>query len=69
MIPHSEEIQDVNVFNSGATRTHLFRPAEPGRFPGMHCFSEIYQFTVPICRLERFLTGLNHNGIPVAAVF
>ncbi len=32
--------------------TQLFRPAIPGRFPGVWLFSEIYQVTAPIRRLS-----------------
>jgi carboxymethylenebutenolidase len=57
MILHSDEIQDVNVADSGAMRMHLFRPIEPGRFPGVLLFSEIYQVTAPIRRLAAMIAG------------
>lgn len=42
---------------SGAMRTHLFRPAAPGRYPGLILFSEIFQATGPIRRTAAFLAG------------
>ena len=42
---------------TGTMRTHLFRPAGDGRFPGILLFSEIYQVTPPIRRLAAFLAG------------
>ncbi len=42
---------------TGPMRTHLFRPARDGRFPGVVLFSEIYQVTAPIRRLAAFLAG------------
>ncbi len=41
----------------GAMRLHLFRPAVPGRHPGILFFSEIYQVTDPIRRLAAFVAG------------
>ena len=41
-------------------RTHLFRPAVAGRFPGVLLFSEIYQVTAPIRRLASLLAGLGY---------
>jgi carboxymethylenebutenolidase len=38
-------------------RLHLFRPAIPGRFPGVLFFSEIYQVTDPIRRLAALVAG------------
>jgi len=63
MILHSNEIQDVEVSDSGSMRMHLFRPAGPGRFPGVLLFSEIYQVTAPIRRLAAMIAG---NGYVVA---
>lgn len=58
MIIRSDETADVPVENSaGPMRLHLFRPAIPGRFPGLVLFSEIYQVTAPIRRLAAFLAG------------
>ncbi len=35
---------------TGPMRTHLFRPAAPGRYPGILLYSEIFQVTAPIRR-------------------
>ena len=58
MIIRSDETADVAVAGSdGAMRLHLFRPALPGRFPGILLFSEIYQVTSPIRRLAAMVAG------------
>ncbi len=49
---------------TGPMRTHVWRPAADGRFPGVVLFSEIYQVTAPIRRLAAFLAG---NGLVVSA--
>ncbi|MEY2599929.1 MAG: hypothetical protein RLZZ244_64 [Verrucomicrobiota bacterium] len=48
---------------SGPMRTHVFRPAAPGRYPGIILFSEIFQVTGPIRRMAALLAG---NGFVVA---
>ena len=63
MIVRSDEDEDVAVPGAGTMRTHLFRPAIDGRFPGVLFFSEIYQVTAPIRRLATLLAG---NGYVVA---
>ncbi len=63
MILRSDETQDIDVAGSGPMRTHIFRPAIPGSFPGVHLFSEIYQVTAPIRRLAAMIAG---NGYVVA---
>lgn len=63
MIVRSDEIEDVAVPGAGTMRTHLFRPAIDGRFPGVLFFSEIYQVTAPIRRLATLLAG---NGYVVS---
>ena len=63
MILRSDETADVPVEGSGPMRLHLFRPAVPGRFPGLVLFSEIYQVTAPIRRLAATLAG---HGFVVA---
>lgn len=60
MIIRSDETQDVDVPGSGTMRTHLFRPAVEGSFPGVLLFSEIYQVTAPIRRLAAMLAGNGH---------
>jgi carboxymethylenebutenolidase len=47
----------------GAMRTHLFRPAAPGRYPGLILYSEIFQVTGPIRRTAAMLAG---HGFVVA---
>ena len=42
---------------SGLMRTHLFRPATAGKFPGVILFSEIYQMTAPIARTAAMIAG------------
>ena len=56
MILADPETADLPT-RTGPMRTHLFRPAAAGRFPGLVLFSEIYQVTAPIRRLAAFLAG------------
>lgn len=42
---------------TGSMRTHLFRPTEEGRYPGVVFFSEIFQVTGPIRRTAAMLAG------------
>lgn len=65
MILRSDETQDVDVPDNGSMRMHLFRPAEPGRFPAVLLFSEIYQVTAPIRRLAAMIAGHGYVvGVP-----
>ncbi len=48
---------------TGPMRTHLFRPAAPGKYPGILLYSEIFQVTGPIRRTAAFLAG---HGFVVA---
>lgn len=49
----------------GPMRTHLFRPAAEGRFPGIVLFSEIFQATGPIRRTAALLAGHGYVvGVP-----
>jgi carboxymethylenebutenolidase len=58
MILRSDETADIEVPGApGPMRLHLFRPAVPGRFPGIVLYSEIYQVTGPIRRLAAFMAG------------
>lgn len=41
----------------GSMRTYLFRPAAPGRYPGVVLYSEIFQVTGPIRRTAAMLAG------------
>lgn len=48
---------------AGLMRTGVFRPAAPGRYPGLVLFSEIFQITPPIRRTAALLAG---HGFVVA---
>jgi carboxymethylenebutenolidase len=41
----------------GPMRTHIVRPAAPGRYPGVVFYSEIFQITAPIRRTAAMLAG------------
>jgi len=43
--------------STGPMRTHIVRPAAPGRYPGILLFSEIFQVTAPIHRTAVQLAG------------
>lgn len=49
---------------TGPMRTHIFKPAAPGRYPGIIFYSEIFQVTGPIRRTAAMLAG---HGYVVAA--
>jgi carboxymethylenebutenolidase len=49
---------------SGPMRTHLFRPAAAGKYPGIMLFSEIFQVTGPIRRTASLLAS--HGFVVVA---
>ena len=42
---------------TGPMRTHVVRPAAPGKYPGILLFSEIFQVTAPIHRTAVQLAG------------
>ncbi|HSY19148.1 MAG TPA: dienelactone hydrolase family protein [Candidatus Acidoferrales bacterium] len=48
---------------NGPMRTHIFRPAASGKYPGLVLFSEIFQVTAPIRRTAALLAG---HGFVVA---
>jgi carboxymethylenebutenolidase len=48
---------------TGPMRTAVFRPAAPGRYPGLLLYSEIFQITAPISRTAALLAG---HGFVVA---
>ena len=56
MIIQSDEWVDLQTA-TGPMRTHIFRPAAPGRYPGLVLYSEIFQVTGPIRRTAAFLAG------------
>ena len=41
----------------GSMRTHIFRPAAPGKYPGIVFYSEIFQVTGPIHRMAAMIAG------------
>jgi len=51
-----EEIETLST-GSGPMRTHVARPAAPGRYPGLLFFSEIFQRTGPIARTAAMMAG------------
>ena len=50
------EFEDIAT-PSGPMRTHLFRPAAKGKYPGLLLFSEIFQVTGPIRRTAAWFAG------------
>jgi len=52
MIICGDEAAEAAAPRSWLIPTHLFRPAVPGRFPGVWLFSEIDQVTATIPRLS-----------------
>jgi carboxymethylenebutenolidase len=61
MILRSDEHADIEVPGApGSMRLHVFRPAVPGRFPGVVLYSEIFQITAPIRRLASVIAGLGY---------
>jgi len=60
-----QERQTVELATpTGPMRTHVWRPAGEGRFPGIIFYSEIFQITAPIARTAALIAG---NGFVVAA--
>src|SRR5690349_18278558 len=62
MVIKDDESADVDT-PSGPMRTHIFRPAAEGRYPGILLYSEIFQVTGPIHRTAALLAS---NGFVVA---
>jgi carboxymethylenebutenolidase len=56
MILHADEFADLPTAY-GPMRTHLYRPAAAGRYPGVLLYSEIFQATAPIRRTAALLAG------------
>lgn len=56
MIILDNEIVDLAT-PYGPMRTHIFRPAAPGKYPGIVFYSEIFQVTGPIRRTAAMLAG------------
>lgn len=63
MVIKDDEFVDIST-RTGPMRTHVFRPAAPGKYPGVLLFSEIFQVTPPIRRAAAMLAG---HGYVVAA--
>ena len=56
MIIINDEYVTLDTPN-GPMRTHIVRPAAPGRYPGIVFYSEIFQITAPIRRTAAMLAG------------
>jgi carboxymethylenebutenolidase len=56
MIFKESEFADIPT-RTGPMRTYIFRPAEPGSYPGVLLYSEIFQVTGPIRRAAAMLAG------------
>lgn len=56
MIVINDEFVTLDTSN-GPMRTHIARPAAPGRYPGIVFYSEIFQITAPIRRMAAFFAG------------
>src|SRR5579864_4417267 len=50
------EFADIPT-RTGPMRTYIFRPAAPGKYPGVVLYSEIFQITGPIRRTASMLAG------------
>src|SRR5476651_1718781 len=62
MTLHDAESVDLST-PTGPMRTHVFRPAAAGAYPGILLYSEIFQVTGPIRRTAALLAG---HGFVVA---
>lgn len=63
MVIKDDEVVDIPTAK-GPMRTYIFRPAAPGKYPGVLFYSEIFQVTGPIRRTAAMLAG---HGYIVAA--
>src|ERR1051325_8985003 len=77
MVIKDDESVDVET-PSGPMRTHIFRPAAEGRYPGILLYSEIFQVTGPIRRTAALFAGhgyvvavpeIYHEFAPAGAAF
>jgi carboxymethylenebutenolidase len=77
MIIVNDEYVTLDTPN-GPMRTHIVRPAAPGRYPGIVFYSEIFQITAPIRRTAAMLAGhgyivampeIYHEFEPAGTVF
>ena len=55
MVVIEEQVELSTLF--GPMRTHITRPAAPGRYPGIVFYTEIFQVTGPIRRTAAMLAG------------
>ena len=55
VITDNEQVELTTAY--GPMRTHILRPAAPGRYPGIVFYSEIFQVTAPIRRTAAMLAG------------
>ena len=62
MILKSDEVAFIDT-PTGPMQTYVFRPAAPGRYPGILLYSEIFQVTGPIRRTASLLAS---HGFVVA---
>lgn len=56
MTIQDQEFADIAT-PTGPMRTSVFRPAAPGRYPGIVLYSEIFQVTGPVRRTAAMLAG------------
>src|SRR5438445_4245903 len=63
MVINDTEFVDIPT-GTGPMRSYIFRPAAPGKYPGILFYSEIFQVTGPIRRTAAMLAG---HGYVVAA--
>src|SRR5580693_3644388 len=56
MIIKDDEYAEIPT-PTGPMRTCIFRPAVPGKYPGVVLYSEIFQITGPIRRIAAMLAG------------
>jgi carboxymethylenebutenolidase len=55
MIIVEEQVELTTSY--GAMRTHMRKPAAPGKYPGIVFYSEIFQITGPVDRIAAYLAG------------
>jgi len=55
MILVEEQVELTTPY--GSMRTHIRKPAAPGRYPGIVFYSEIFQVTGPVDRIAAYLAG------------
>ena len=77
MIITNGDYADLETPN-GLMRTHILKPAAPGRYPAILLYSEIFQVTAPIRRTAAMLAGhgfivavpeIYHEFVPAGEIF